>query len=163
MRSAASSVSVSTISTHRSDSRSRTRSPPVQKSRPLRRSISISPPRQTREPQDTKDTERKRRRTSFSSQDSHSDDDRQVSRERGDSRSTRRRFQERSPPRRGRRTESRSPHPGARTPSKNGRRRRESFEEGRGRALPGKFEPPRERSLSPFSKRIALTQSLNSR
>jgi hypothetical protein len=173
MRSASSCDSVSTISTEQS------RSPPIhtvnrESQRHLRRSMSItqSPPplRKRRSPTLSRslspsrtEFEKKRRRTSFSSQDSNSPDDgARISRGRGSSRSTRRRFQENSPPARGRRTESGSPHRSRRALSNDRKRGRDSIGSGRGsQGANSAPVAPRDRSLSPFSKRLALTQSMN--
>jgi len=174
MRSA-SSASVSTISTNLSRS-----PPPRQSTRNLdegkQRSMSISksPPRRdsrrnvarshslSKSPppvQKLTDSEKKRRRASLSSGGSYTSGEGQDSRERDSSRSTRRRFQELSPPARGRRTESRSPHRGRRRLSNDRRSGRNGFHNG-GPVLQ-ENRPPRERSLSPFSKRLALTQAMN--
>jgi hypothetical protein len=155
--------SVSTISTNASRSPSpihepehmerpsqqaRTASPP-QEDPPLNRSRATSTPR----------SERKRRRGSFSSNDSYvsgSDHGRRAS-----SRSVRRRYQRSSQSPRGRRMENRSP-----------RGRRGSFDDRQGAVerfsnsgrLLQKVDrslPQKERSLSPFSKRLALTQAMN--
>ncbi|PVH85344.1 hypothetical protein DL98DRAFT_56225 [Cadophora sp. DSE1049] len=161
MRSA-SSASVSTISTGISRSPSPQRDSREHDSRkigsrsassPRRRSpsMSITPPRRLT------DSEKKRRRESYSSVDSYSSDEGNMSRGRVESRSTRRRYQQASPPARGRTTESRSPH-GKRRGLSNDRqhpRPRNGFDVVENRA------PPRERSLSPFSKRLALTQAMN--
>ncbi|KAL2071591.1 hypothetical protein VTL71DRAFT_12826 [Oculimacula yallundae] len=155
MRSA-SSASVSTISTGISRSPSPQRDPmehSIRKSRsasPAVRRRSMTPPRRLT------DSEKKRRRDSYSSVDSYSSDEGKMSRERVDSRSTRRRYQQASPPARGRTTESRSPH-----------RKRRELSNDRQRAGNGfggieNRRPPKERSLSPFSKRLALTQTMNS-
>lgn len=92
------------------------------------------------------------------------------SRERASSRSTRRKFNQVSPPARGRRTESRSPYRGRR-PLSNDRQRvydrgqdRNRFRNGSppsGDFREDNKAPPREKSLSPFSKRLALTQAMN--
>ncbi|KAH9218866.1 zinc knuckle-domain-containing protein [Leptodontidium sp. 2 PMI_412] len=158
MRSA-SSASVSTISTGISrspspqrDSREHNRRKvgPRSASPPLRRkSPSMTPPRRLT------DSEKKRRRESFSSVDSYSSDEGNMVRERVESRSTRRRYQEASPPARGRTTESRSPHRKRRDLSNDRQRARNGFGGVENRP------PPRERSLSPFSKRLALTQTMN--
>lgn len=188
MRSAssASSTSVSTISTNRS------RSPPL---RPTSRnsdgdrnyhvSRSYSPPNRdagrhvpsARSPSPPSrrhltDSEKKRRRDSISSTESYTSEDgrsiRRSSRERAGSRSTRRKFKERSPPVRGRRTESRSPHRDRRRRPSNDRQQTDNQD----RSSHGNSgQPindasdfrniPRERSLSPFSKRLALTQAMN--
>ncbi|KAH7350863.1 zinc knuckle-domain-containing protein [Rhexocercosporidium sp. MPI-PUGE-AT-0058] len=158
MRSA-SSTSISTISTTISRSSSlqrdfkehnrrkvgsRNASPPLH-----RRSPSLTPPRRLT------DSEKKRRRDSLSSVDSYSSDEGNMARERVESRSTRRRYQQASPPARGRTTESRSPHRNRRDLSNDRRRARNGL---------GGVEntlPPKERSLSPFSKRLALTQTMN--
>jgi len=129
----------------RDESRSVTRSP----------SISRSPSR----PRILTDSEKKRRRDSFSSSSSYISDDQRKSRERTDIRSTRRRFQQISPPARGRRTESRSPTRGRRRLSDN-RQYRDRFSDG-GPPRNSYRPPPRQRSLSPFSKRLALTQAMN--
>ena len=185
-RSASSASSVSTISTNMSRSpspRQARRASDTHNSRPARRSH--SPPRPTssrykrRTPslspsppprQDIRDSGKKRRRDSFSSVDSYSSrDERDIrdSRERASSRSTRKKFNDSSPDARGRRTESRSPYRGRRRLSNDRRRfdepqiqenrRRESFPSPEARAPPR----PKERSLSPFSKRLALTQAMN--
>jgi hypothetical protein len=173
MRSASvSSASVSTISTNMS------RSPSPQNSRPRSTSFSRSPSqnrggRQPRRlstsisrsppPQPRTVDEKKRRRYSYSSQDSRMSDDGNVmqdSRERESSRSTRRKYRHVSPPARGRGTDSRSPQRGRRRvsdhePVRDDRKsgHRNGFKETRA--------PARERSLSPFSKRLALTQAIN--
>ncbi|KAI9642784.1 hypothetical protein NHQ30_008516 [Ciborinia camelliae] len=184
-RSASSTSSVSTISTNRSRSPSPSesrRESDTYISRPTRRShsplrptssrykrrtpsLSPSPPPR----QDTWDSGKKRRRDSMSSVDSYSSRDRpdmRDSRERANSRSTRKKFNDRSPEARGRRTESRSPYRGRRRLSNDRRRfdepdvrqeRRESSASSETHAPP----PPRERSMSPFSKRLALTQAMN--
>ncbi|KAA8571472.1 hypothetical protein EYC84_001472 [Monilinia fructicola] len=190
-RSASSASSVSTISTNMSRSPSpieTRRAPDTYNSRSIRRSH--SPPRpgssrlKQRSPslspsppprQDIRDSARKRRRDSFSSVDSYRSRDEQSmrgsrdsrdSRERANSRSTRKRFNDRSPEARGRRTESRSPYRTRRNISNDRRRfdeprikeeRRESFASAEAHAP----SPPRERSMSPFSKRLALTQAMN--
>ncbi|KAF7946236.1 hypothetical protein EAE96_009238 [Botrytis aclada] len=178
----ASSASVSTISTNISRSpspREARRAPDTYKSRhshsppqpPSSRykrrtpslSPSPSPPRQ-----DVRNSGQKRRRDASSSVVSYSsrdEEDMRDSRERGNSRSTRKRFNDRSPEIRGRRTESRSPYRGRRNVSTDRRRfdeprvsegRRETFASSAAHA-----HPPRERSMSPFSKRLALTQAMN--
>lgn len=168
-RSSSSSVSVSTISTDRSGS-SANRPAEKEAGRSLRRSMSMSEspiplhkaqsPSLSQSPQRrATEAEKKRRRTS--SPDSYvSEDDRRVSRERGSSRSTRRRFQENSPPARGRRTESRG--------SYRGRRELSNDQKGAQDSMDHSFDEPkatpqtlRGKSLSPFSKRMALTQSMN--
>jgi hypothetical protein len=167
MRSASSS-SVSTIST------SMSRSPSPHKEfgglnsrKPKSSNLSHSPPRQR-----LTDSEKKRRRESVSSVASFSSDDRRNyrrdSRERAGSRSTRRKFKQHSPPARGRRTESRSPQRDGRRRLSNDRQRlndREKYRFNNDRPpLRDQFQEnkaPRERSLSPFSKRIALTQAMN--
>lgn len=175
MRSAsASSASVSTISTNMSRSRS------PRQARSLSASQSRSPPRRRMSHQDrgvsniSKSSptqpravdEKKRRRNSYSSVDSHMSDGEghlPHSRERGSSRSTRRKFRHVSPPVRGRRAESRSPQRGRRRVSndrisirndRDGGTKRNGFNNGH-------RSPVKERSLSPFSKRLALTQSMN--
>lgn len=174
MRSASnSSVSVSTISTNMSRSPSprnsairkpmsmsrspQRRKPALDESRSLTRSPSISrsPP-----PRHLTDSEKKRRRNSVSSIESYTSEDRRKSRERTDSRSTRRRYQQTSPPTRGRRTESRSPYRGRRRLSNDRQRGRDRFSDG-GPPRDTYRPPPKERSLSPFSKRLALTQAMN--
>ncbi|CZR60366.1 uncharacterized protein PAC_10262 [Phialocephala subalpina] len=160
----ASSASVTTIST-------RSPSPPADR----RKSISISESPQRR-PKSTSlsprpshqrlpDSEKKRRRESYSSVDSYSSTERRASRERRSSRSTRRRFQQASPPVRGRKaTESRSPFRERRKLSndrqRDGHRGRDSFGD-TVMSSSNRPPPPRERSLSPFSKRLALTQAMN--
>ncbi|ESZ92664.1 hypothetical protein SBOR_6925 [Sclerotinia borealis F-4128] len=183
-RSASSASSVSTISTNisRSPSREARRAPDAYSSRPVRRSHSPSRPTSSRykrrtpslspsppPQQDIRDSGKKRRRDSFSSVDSYSSRDEQEmrnSRERANSRSTRKKFNDRSPNARGRRTESRSPYRGRRGLSNDRRRidepqikqeRRESFASAEPHAPP----PKRERSMSPFSKRLELTQAMN--
>jgi hypothetical protein len=179
MRSAssASSASVSTISTNLSRSPSprestrnidegKRRSMSLSKS-PSRResrrnvarshSLSKSPP----PVQKLTDSEKKRRRASLSSGGSYTSGEGRDSRERDSSRSTRRRFQELSPPARGRRTESRSPHRRRRRLSNDRRSGRNGFHNGG--PLSQENRPPRQRSLSPFSKRLALTQAMNMR
>jgi len=170
MRSASAS-SVSTISTNVSRSPSPRQARPTSLSRSPSRtglgrqdrrysSISQSPPSR---PQAAH--EKKRRRESQSSVDSpmsNTGDRAPHSRERGSSRSTRRRYRQDSPPARGRKAEIRSPQ----------RRRRFSDDREPGRDSrngglnPNSLNdenrrPPREKSLSPFSKRLALTQSRN--
>lgn len=154
MRSA-SSASVSTIST--GASRSPSPSPGLDNGKDAISRSHHSPPSHPQA--QPVSVERKRRRQSVSSADSYSANDKEVyrrsSRERTSSRSTRRRFEEHSPPARGR-------------PS-NGRKRSATPEAARpsnGRPAPGAQHRqdnvrPRERSLSPFSKRLALTQSMN--
>ncbi|QSZ32056.1 hypothetical protein DSL72_001625 [Monilinia vaccinii-corymbosi] len=184
-RSASSVSSVSTISTNMSRSPSPNgtrRAPDAYSSRSVRRSH--SPPRPSssrhkdRSPslspsppprQDIRDSGKKRRRDSFSSVDSYRSRDEQSvrnSRERANSRSTRKKFNNRSPEARGRRTESRSPWRARRNSSNDRRRfdeprikeeRRESFASRKTHTSP----PLRERSMSPFSKRLALTQAMN--
>lgn len=165
MRSAssASSSSVSTISTGISrsptppahakvgDGNERTSAPRSPRQRPI-------------------DFEKKRRRDSVSSVDSYSSENRMDEgreyRERASSRSTRRKIQQHSPPARGRRTESRSPQRGGRRRLSNDRHAN-SMKQPRYNRSPISHSrkenrpPPRERSLSPFSKRLALTQSMN--
>ena len=181
MRSASSSFSVSTIST-RSPSPGRSlenskggkprsislsRSPLVKdgarRSSPA--SMSISPSHRGRIP----DYERKRRRDSSSSAGSYISDDARSSlrdsRDRVSSRSTRRKFKQLSPPVRGRMTESKSPHKDRRRLS-NDRQRFEERERPVDSGPPQQIlqenrEIPRGRSLSPFSKRLALTQAMN--
>lgn len=123
-----------------------------------RRYTSIS---QTPPPPRANDLEKKRRRDSVSSVDSYISQDKKEntrpSRERGNSRSTRRRFQQVSPPVRGRNTESRSPRRGR-------GRVVDDREQNRDKRNGGPHDgPPRERSLSPFSKRLALTQAMSIR
>ena len=183
----ASSASVSTISTSsRSPSPRPDRRP--QPTRARYTTLSPSPPPRNSSPQNHRtsflrsssprqraaesERKRRRRRSSASSVDSYiSNDGRnnlRDAREHGGSRSTRRRFNRVSPPARGRVPESRSP----------GRRRRQlstdrhrvySRDQGRSglqntsppRIEPQEMKPPREeRSLSPFSKRLALTQAI---
>ncbi|PQE23975.1 zinc knuckle-domain-containing protein [Rutstroemia sp. NJR-2017a WRK4] len=181
-RSLSSASSVSTISTNISRSPSpretrrmsnsypskstrRSRSP-SQSNRYSRDSLSVSrsPPRG-----EIRDSEKKRRRDSYSSVDSYSsadrEDTRKQSRERASSRSIRRRLNDRSPDARGRRTESRSPDRGRRRLSNDRRRIEEPQSHGnpeREAYISSARPPPRrERSLSPFSKRLALTQAMN--
>ncbi len=186
MRSA-SSDSVSTIST----SPSRSLSPPpnlvTNPRRPRSRSPAQSPPRKnpyrynsrrsfSRSPSPqprARESEKKRRRDSGSSVEPFvSDDGRHSirgSREREGSRSTRRKFMAVSPPSRGRKTQSRSPYR-ARRPLSNDRQRahgrdRDEDHVGEEDSPPHEYKenrvPPREKSLSPFSKRLALTQAMN--
>ncbi|TVY81780.1 hypothetical protein LSUE1_G001940 [Lachnellula suecica] len=166
MRSASAS-SVSTISTNMSRSpypRQSIRRSSLSKS-PLRKRpngqdgrysrVSRSPPPRTRPAE-----EKKRRRDSYSSSDSIMSDDAnkmQDSRERGSSRSTRRKYRHASPPARGRGTESRSPQRGRRRFSDDREPVRDDIRNG----MKGNRAPVRERSLSPFSKRLALTQAMN--
>jgi len=115
---------------------------------------------------------KKRRRNSASSVDSYSSEGDSMgklgSREERNSRSTRRRFKQSSPPMRGRRTESRSPHR-RRRPLSNDRQRTSNQDNGHftfgGPSQLDRFEgtrgPPRKQSLSPFSKRLALTKAMN--
>jgi hypothetical protein len=188
MRSA-SSNSVSTISTNLSQSPSPRPNRDTNIRRPRSASLSISPPprnsfRHNRRPPLSRspsprprmtDSERKRRRNSGSSVDSYMSEDESASvrdsRERVSSRSTRRKFNQVSPPARGRRTESRSPYRGRR-PLSNDRQRvydrsqdRDRFSNGgpptRRDTREDTRAPPREKSLSPFSKRLALTQAMN--
>ncbi|KAF8864946.1 hypothetical protein BDZ45DRAFT_668873 [Acephala macrosclerotiorum] len=160
----ASSASVTTIST-------RSPSPPADRRRSM--SMSESPHRRPKSPslsprpprQKLSESEKKRRRESYSSMDSHSSTERRAFRERGSSRSTRRRFEQASPPVRGRRaTESRSPFSERRKLSndrqRDGQRGRGTF--GNSATISNnRPPPPKERSLSPFSKRLALTQAMN--
>ena len=176
MRSA-SSGSVSTISTDMSKSPSPmqtkrihnelqqrsmsiSQSPPSREMRPYRaRSRSLSQSAQPR--RRLTDYEKKRRRGSLSSIDSYSSREGRKSREREDSRSTRRRFQKVSPPVRGRKTESRSPHRERRRLS-NDRRSGRNGDNNHDVHIPETRSPARrERSLSPFSKRVALTRATN--
>ncbi|KAI9048511.1 hypothetical protein LZ554_007345 [Drepanopeziza brunnea f. sp. 'monogermtubi'] len=162
MRSA-SSASVSSISTGISRSPSphqatrdystrkstpRNGAPPSRQRSPT---MSVSPPRNRHA-----DPERKRRRDSFSSADSYSSAERKPSRERASSRSTRRRFQQSDPPARGRTTESRSPYRKRRDLSNDRQHARNRLS-----GIENRLPPPKERSLSPFSKRLALTQAMN--
>ncbi|PSS27340.1 hypothetical protein M430DRAFT_38122 [Amorphotheca resinae ATCC 22711] len=183
-----SSVSVSTISTSISRSPSprpsvrnstadkaysanRSHSPPTRVTGHRRRpsaSTSRSPPPR----QHLRDSERKRRRDSYSSVDSYTSEDGRSntwnSRERPRSRSTQGKSRQVSPPARGRRADSRSPHRGRRRLS-NDRRRLTDREKPHfsndgpppRNELKENRDPPRERSLSPFSKRLALTQAMN--
>lgn len=168
----ASSVSVSTISTRMS----RSPSPSPAPAGPQSRSLSRSPPRVSGQnhrfahssrspPRSSNMEEKKRRRDSYSSADSRlSTGDEHVlqSRELGSSRSTRRRFRHVSPPARGRRTESRSPQRGRGRFSDGREQVRGSRNDGPGRnGFHEKSLPARERSLSPFSKRLALTQAMS--
>lgn len=114
-------------------------------------------------------SERKRRRDSISSSDSYASGDQ---RGRANSRSTRRRYERVSQSPRGRRTENRSPHRGRGDsfvdrqnagdgfsnnvrPNAEDRNRNNDSMQRLGRNV-----PQRERSLSPFSKRLALTQAM---
>jgi hypothetical protein len=145
---------------------------------PIRDAGRTMPPKRSQSPPSRHhltDSEKKRRRNSFSSADSYASRDgrsyRRGSRERASSRSTRRKFKELSPPVRGRRTESRSPNRDRRRGPSNDRRQpggdeREQPSHGNGSQLPSNNpsnsrSAPRERSLSPFSKRLALTQAMN--
>lgn len=187
MRSASSISSVSTISTNLSRSRSRS---PIRKPKARNRrrsSFSPSTPRRGSNPQEAREKveppspspsrrlselDRKRRRSSVSSVDSHLSGDerhhRRGSRERVVSRSTRRKFQQHSPVERGRKSESRSPYRGGRRLS-NDRQRSRNGAPGdcknaatSTRNRPKESKPaPKERSLSPFSKRLVLTQAMN--
>lgn len=179
-----SSASVSSISTRMSRSPSpRAISGTSASRKPMRSSISKSPQRRSASRNDSRslsrspsvsrlppppkhltDSEKKRRRDSFSSADSYTSEDRRNSRnsrERTDSRSTRRRYQQTSPPARGRRTESRSPYRGRRRLSNDRQRGRDRFSDGGPPRDSYRPPPHRERSLSPFSKRLALTQAMN--
>lgn len=185
--SSASSASVSTISTNmtrspspRSTSRnptgdrtyyaSRSHSPPVRDAgRPKPRKRSPSPPTRVQ----PNDSEKKRRRESFTSE-SHSSEyekHNRASRERTSSRSARRKFRDVSPPVRGRRTESRRSREDRRRSTSHDRRYEDDWERPSHRNdgpppddnTRNYRNPPRERSLSPFSKRLALTQAMNSR
>ncbi|PBP18632.1 hypothetical protein BUE80_DR010612 [Diplocarpon rosae] len=150
----ATSASVSSISTGISRSPS-----PRQARKSARRSI--SPPRRRTSPSMSAsaprsglaDSEKKRKRESFSSVDSYSSAERQQSRDRAN---TRRRYQKASPVARGRTTESRSPYKKRQDSSHDRQRARNLIEGTENTPL-----PPRERSLSPFSKRLALTQAMN--
>jgi len=170
MRSASvSSASVSTISTNMSRSRSpqnsRPRSASLSRSPSPGRvnqrrysSISRSPPLRS-----SAVDEKKRRRDSYSSQDSRMSEDGnfvQNSKERGSSRSTRRKYRHVSPPARGRKTASRSPQRGRRRVSDH-EPLRDDRNSGHMNGLKESRAPTRERSLSPFSKRLALTQAMN--
>ncbi|TVY38650.1 hypothetical protein LOCC1_G005208 [Lachnellula occidentalis] len=170
MRSASAS-SVSTISTNVSRSPSPRQARPTSLSRSPSRtelgrqdrrysSISQSPP--SRPPAAHEKKRRRESQSSVGSPMSNTGDHAPHSRERGSSRSTRRRYRHVSPPARGRKAEIRSPQ----------RRRRFSDDREPGRddrnggLNPNSFndenrQPPREKSLSPFSKRLALTQSRN--
>ncbi|KAH8685653.1 hypothetical protein BGZ60DRAFT_522938 [Tricladium varicosporioides] len=180
-----STMSVSTISTnmsrspspHQSHSESkshRPRSPSLSRSPPKRSLItetdrfasdSRSPPPRPR----AADWEKKRRRDSSSGQSFSLDDPKDIrrgSRERRGSRSTRRRFQHRSPSARGRKTESRSPQRGRRRLSNDHMSGRGDYRnENEGQQFRRQEQEnrlaTRERSLSPFSKRLAITQAMN--
>lgn len=169
LRSESSTSSVSTISTAMSRSRSPT---PKQTSRedksnsPMRGIIRTRSPARSRSPPHVAarlSDGVKRRRESISSVDSYSSADDQgprrgeSGRERTNSRSTRRRYQKRSPSARGRQTESRTPPPRARRPLSNNRQNGKSSEVTAGK----ESFLRRERSLSPFSKRLALTQAMS--
>ncbi|KAE8445309.1 hypothetical protein EG329_013547 [Mollisiaceae sp. DMI_Dod_QoI] len=169
MRSA-SSASVSTISTNlsRSPSPQPSREPDRRKFRSM--SISESPHQRLKSPslsprsyrQKLSDPEKKRRRESVSSVDSYDEAEKRMSGERESNRSTRRRFQQASPPARGRRTtESRSPPRERRKLSNDRQRGRGSFGDGGSNLRKNNKPSPKERSLSPFSKRLALTQAMN--
>lgn len=174
-----SSSSVSTIST------SRSRSPPRvantgpnrhSKSRSMSRSRSRSRLRSVPPRQDS-GTEKKRRRGSSTS--SSGSEDSQLNprdtRDRIYSRSTRRRYSQQSPSTRGRHaTSDRSPGRGRRRHSNDRRLSHEGPKILRGLSrdrsssdLPHersrKEEGPRDRSLSPFSKRLAMTKTINMR
>jgi len=176
-----SSTSVSTISTNLS----RSPSPRQDRSQPSRLIRTSRSPdlnlrhhvhsRMSRSPTTRAtqyESDRKRRRGSCSSESFSSDEEqhyRGSHRDYIDSRSTRRRFKELSPPSRGRSTESRDPDRGRRRPSNTRRRefrlerdRVRDGERARGVEPPKENRPPaKERSLSPFSKRLALTQAMN--
>lgn len=168
--------SVSTISTNLSRSVSPPSddqgSPRRERSDGRRARISRTPPprrdsyQRSRSPtrRPLTDSERKRRRDSVSSADSYVCEEVRESTERPSSRNTRRRYEERSPGGRGRRSDSRSPYrpqrrsendrPLGRLGSRNNDNERSS--EPKKPAV-----PPKERSLSPFSRRLALTQAMN--
>lgn len=141
-------------------------SPRPESSRYKRRTPSLSPSPPPRE--DIRDSGKKRRRDSYSSVDSYSsrgEQDIGDTRQRASSRSTRKRFNDRSPEIRGRRTQSRSPYRGRRDLSDDRTRFDEPRNKGERRDSRASIKapaprPPRERSLSPFSKRLALTQAM---
>ncbi|KAI6710873.1 hypothetical protein JHW43_006604, partial [Diplocarpon mali] len=150
----ATSASVCSISTGMS------RSPSPRPARKSARRSDSPPPRRTSPSRSglapssrIAEFEKKRRRESFSSVESYSSGERQQSRDRAN---TRRRYQKSSPPARGRTTESRSPHRKRQDLSRDRQRARNLIKGTENRPL-----PPRERSLSPFSKRLALTQAMN--
>lgn len=183
--------SVSTISTNRSPSGSprRAQELPPRRRRTSSISRSRSPARRSEDREDARsykrypsasrsptlssmrsrgDSERKRRRSSQLSADSYSSEDRPTQshdpKALDDDRNKRRRYQEASPVGRGRRTDSSRPERLRREHS-NDRRFPVSRDENRtGRDTGGTAAPrpaPRQRSLSPFSKRLALTQAMN--
>ncbi|KAG9246288.1 zinc knuckle-domain-containing protein [Calycina marina] len=161
-----SSSSVSTISTSMSRSRSRSPPPRSHDNEPRGTKKSSLPPRDALSVPAAND-QKKRRRSSVSSSDSYvskSGED-QVGDygERTDSRSTRRRYQDSSPRERGRRDSKEWPpvrrgSPARRGPSAD----HKPVAPVREQMKPARHLPPRERSLSPFSKRLALTRSINS-
>lgn len=174
MRSTSTS-SVSTISTNMSRSPSPRRS---SENSPQRAHKSNTQARMSRTPTPTRDvyhrsvsplprpstdSERKRRRGSVSSVESYISEGIRESRERTSSRNTRRRYEERSPLRRGR-PDSRSPHHAHNRSENNrplGRHGSINDDNQRKEASAKATAPPRERSMSPFSKRLALTQAMN--
>ncbi|KAH8821057.1 zinc knuckle-domain-containing protein [Xylogone sp. PMI_703] len=185
MRSA-SSGSVSTISTNRSRSRSQSKEEPEIQRRqssfsrsPLRRSGNGDSDRYnkrymsaSRSPSISRrrslgSSERKRRRGSRSSVDTSASEGRSQARDSRapeDDRNIRRRYSEVSPVGRGRRTESRGPDRRRRSRSNDRRLPQSRNETGAERSFHGTAvpkAPPRQRSLSPFSKRLALTQAMN--
>lgn len=156
-----SSSSVSTISTNMS----RSRSPPALLKQPgdsrLKESTRLPSPRAKVRSNNGAESERKRRRDSVSSSASYTsevaDDHRRGLKDRSNSRSTRRRFKEHSPQTRGRRSESHSSPQTRREPSLN----RKPANKGVESRSDNRNGPPRERSLSPFSRRLALTKAMN--
>jgi len=165
---------VSTISTGRSESPRPTKQPvsrhAARSTSPSNKRVKVWPEGEAHQDSPMRDvrpeithgnSDKKRRRDSVSSYDSYSSEERDT-RERSGSRNTRRRYQEHSPVGRGRQTESRSPQRGG------GRRRLSDDRLVKTENRPSSFdhtEPAarmRERSPSPFSKRLALTQARNS-
>jgi len=156
-----SSSSVSTISTNMS----RSRSPSTRLNQPdesiAKETILLPSPRSKLPSNIVAESERKRRRSSVSSSASYTSeediDHRSGPEDRLNSRSTRRRIKNHSPQPRGRRTESHSSRQIRREPSfdpkPSGTGDKLRSDNGNG--------PPRERSLSPFSRRLALTKAMN--
>jgi len=167
-----SSLSVSTISTDRSRSQSPPRRQTLKESNNHRarsktrsRSWSRSPPRR----RSLKESGNKRRRVSSADSDTSDAPSSQKDPEaRTGSRSTRRRLNQSSPSARGRQVEDRSPYRDRRLSDD---RRQPSHQahieissnDGRPSELIDRdyWPPPRERSLSPFSRRKALTQAMS--
>ncbi len=168
--------SVSTISTTLSRSRSPSEDHHRVSNHNHRRSMSHSPRRSLskRPGVDGKKAavlDKKRRRDSTSSSSSASSsydsDETRALRRRDPSRKNRRRIKSRSPNPRGRKPSGMSPDRARTAPS----HRRQGSIEGRGRTgqedrgfpAASPKAAPRQKSLSPFSKRLALTQSLGGR